>query len=96
MKLSNFIYFSQFLNRYNYVLLNFKFFFAKIECGLYFLNRFDVLISKIIKKKKIIGMYFGTKNYLKSNRYHTVKHTLRLQVFITSFMYFFPFSIQTS
>jgi hypothetical protein len=27
------------------------FFFAKIECGLYFLDRFDVLISKIIFKK---------------------------------------------
>jgi len=23
-------------------------------------------------------MYFGTKSYLKSNRYHTVKHTLSL------------------
>ena len=27
------------------------FFFAKIECGLYFFDRFDVLISKIIFKK---------------------------------------------
>ncbi|KAJ6976644.1 dof zinc finger protein DOF4.6-like [Populus alba x Populus x berolinensis] len=27
------------------------FFFAKIECGLYFLDRFNVLISKIIFKK---------------------------------------------
>jgi hypothetical protein len=27
------------------------FFFAKIECGLYFLDRFDVLMSKIIFKK---------------------------------------------
>jgi hypothetical protein len=27
------------------------FFFAKIECGLYFLDRFDVLISKMIFKK---------------------------------------------
>jgi hypothetical protein len=26
-------------------------FFAKIECGLYFLDRFDVLMSKIIFKK---------------------------------------------
>jgi hypothetical protein len=53
-------------------------FFAKIECGLYFLNRFDVLMSKIIFKKwkNIIGMYFGTKSYLKSNCYHTAKHTL--------------------
>jgi len=24
-------------------------------------------------------MYFGTKNYLKSNRYHTTKHTLNLE-----------------
>jgi hypothetical protein len=24
-------------------------------------------------------MYFSTKNYLKSNRYHTTKHTLKLQ-----------------
>jgi hypothetical protein len=29
----------------------FFFFFAKIECGLYFLDRFDVLISKMIFKK---------------------------------------------
>jgi len=43
---------------------------------LYFLDRFDVLISKIIFKKwkNIIGMYFGTKSYLKSNHYHTAKH----------------------
>jgi hypothetical protein len=27
------------------------FFFAKIECDLYFLDRFDVLMSKIIFKK---------------------------------------------
>jgi hypothetical protein len=27
------------------------FFFAKIECGLYLLDRFDVLISKMIFKK---------------------------------------------
>jgi len=27
------------------------YFFAKIECGLYFLDRFDVLMSKIIFKK---------------------------------------------
>ena len=26
-------------------------FFAKIECGLYFLDRFDVLMSKMIFKK---------------------------------------------
>ena len=56
------------------------FFFAKIECGLYFLDRFDVLMSKIIFKKwkNIIGMYFGTKSYLKSNRYHTTKYTLKM------------------
>jgi hypothetical protein len=27
------------------------FFFAKIECGLYFLDRFNVLMSKMIFKK---------------------------------------------
>jgi hypothetical protein len=45
---------------------------------LYFLDRFDVLMSKIIFKKwkNIIGMYFGTKNYLKSTRNHTAKHAL--------------------
>jgi len=32
----------------NYILLNFEFCFIKIECGLYFLDRFDVLMSKII------------------------------------------------
>ena len=32
--------------------LNFDFFFvAKIECGLYFLDRFDVLMLKMIFKK---------------------------------------------
>jgi len=43
---------------------------------LYVLDRFDVLMSKIILKKikKIISMYFDTKSYLKSNRYHTAKH----------------------
>jgi hypothetical protein len=46
---------------------------------LYFLDRFDVMMSKIIFKKwkNIIDMYFGMKNYLKSNHYHTVKHALR-------------------
>jgi hypothetical protein len=60
---------------------NFKFFFvAKIECGLYLLDRFDVLMSKMIFKKikNIISMYFDTKNYLKSNHYHTVKHHRRI------------------
>jgi hypothetical protein len=43
---------------------------------LYVLDYFDVLISKIIFKKwkNIIGMYFDTKNYLKSTRNHTAKH----------------------
>jgi len=59
------------------------FFFAKIECGLYFLDRFDVLISKIIFKKwkNIIGTYFGTKSYLKSNHYHTAKHPLIINLY---------------
>jgi len=54
------------------------FFFVKIECGLYFLDRFDVLMSKIIFKKwkNIIGMYFGMKSYLKNNHYHTAKHVV--------------------
>jgi hypothetical protein len=45
---------------------------------LYFLDRFDVLMSKIIFKKwkNISGMYFGTKNYLKSTHNHIVKHAL--------------------
>ena len=57
------------------------FFFAKIKCGLYFLDRFDVLMSKIIFKKwkNIIGMLFDTKSYLKSNRYYTPKHPLSRQ-----------------
>jgi len=33
------------------VSLNFDFFFAKIKCGLYFLDHFDVLMSKMIFKK---------------------------------------------
>jgi len=33
---------------------NLNFFFIKIECGLYFLDRFDVLMSKrFLKNKKI-------------------------------------------
>jgi hypothetical protein len=46
---------------------------------LVFSNHFDVLMSKMIfkkKKKNIIGMHFGTKSYLKSNRNHTAKQTL--------------------
>jgi hypothetical protein len=36
------------------------------------------MLKMIFKEiKKIIGMYFGTKSYLKSNCYHTAKHTLR-------------------
>jgi len=38
--------------RLNLLLTEFQFFFfAKIECGLYFLDRFDMLMSKIIFKK---------------------------------------------
>ena len=38
--------------RLNLCLIKFQFFFfTKIECGLYFLDRFDVLMSKIILKK---------------------------------------------
>jgi hypothetical protein len=58
------------------------FFCAKIECGLYFLDRFDVLMSKMIfkNKKKIIDMYFGTKSYLKSNHYQTpLKAKIKLE-----------------
>jgi hypothetical protein len=64
---------------------NFKFFFfTKIECDLYFLDRFDVLMSKMILKKwkNIIGMYFGTKSYLKNNHYHTAKHALKPRVIL--------------
>ena len=45
---------------------------------MYFLNRFDKLISKMIFKKwkNIIDMLFGTKSYLKNNRYHTPKYPL--------------------
>jgi len=37
-----------FVTAFCYIL---NFFFAKIECGLYFLDRFDVLMSKIFFKK---------------------------------------------
>jgi hypothetical protein len=38
--------------RFNLRFAKFKnFFFAKIECGLYFLDRFDVLMLKMIFKK---------------------------------------------
>jgi len=44
------------------------------------LDRFDVLMSKMIFKKwkNIIGMHFGTKSYLKSTRNHTAKHALNI------------------
>jgi hypothetical protein len=47
---------------------------------LMFLDRFDVLMSKIIffKKKNIILMHFHAKNTLKRNCYHTLKHPLLL------------------
>jgi hypothetical protein len=54
-----------------------KFFFIiKIKYNLYVLDRFDVLILKIIffKKKNIIVMHFGTKSYLKSTHNYTAKH----------------------
>jgi hypothetical protein len=56
------------------------YFFIKIKYNLYVLDRFDVLISKIIFKKwkNIIDMHFNTKSYLKSTRNHTVKHTSNL------------------
>jgi len=56
------------------------FFFTKIEYGLYVLDRFDVLMSKIIfkKYKNIIGMYFSTKSYLKSTRNYTIKHAISI------------------
>ena len=34
-------------------------------------------------------MYFGTKNYLKNNRYHTTKHILILSVNKMINIYFF-------
>ena len=66
------------------------FFFAKIEYGLYFLDRFNVLISKIIFKKwkNVIGMYFGTKSYLKSNHYYTAKHPLELVTLLFGLLHF--------
>jgi len=62
------------------VFKNFEFFFIKIEYSLYVLDRFDVLMSKMIfkKYKNIIGMHFGTKSYLKSTSNHTAKHALYL------------------
>jgi hypothetical protein len=46
---------------------------------LYFLDRFDVLMSKMIFKKwkNIIGMHFNTKSYLKNTRNHTAKQAQR-------------------
>jgi len=37
--------------RFNLFSIEFQFFKKKIECGLYFLDRFDVLMSKMIFKK---------------------------------------------
>jgi hypothetical protein len=47
---------------------------------LYVFDCFDVLMSKMIFKKwkNIIGIHFGTKNYLKSTRNHTDKDALSL------------------
>jgi len=52
------------------------FFFTKIEYDLYVLDCFDMLMSKMIFKKikKIIGMHFSTKSFLKNTRNHTAKH----------------------
>jgi len=42
-----------------------------------FLNRFDVLVLKMIfKKNNIILMHLQAKNTLKNNGYHTPKHPL--------------------
>jgi len=60
------------------------------------LDRFDVLMSKMIFKKwkNIINMHFNTKSYLKSTRNHTVKHTLNLiqLYYIHSYMFFRAYS----
>ena len=47
---------------------------------MYVLDRFDVLMSKMIFKKwkNIIDMHFGMKSYLKSTHNHTAKHALFL------------------
>jgi hypothetical protein len=37
--------------RFNQYFVKFWFIFTKIECGLYFLDRFDVLMLKMIFKK---------------------------------------------
>ena len=41
-----------------------------------FLDHFDALMSKIIKKNTIL-IYFRVKSILKSNRNHNLKHPLR-------------------
>ena len=44
----------------------------------------------IFKKwKNIIGMYFDTKSYLKSNHYHTAKHPLENVGAAAFFKFFF-------
>jgi len=50
---------------------------------LYVLDRFDVLMSKIIFKKwkNIIDIHFNMKSYLKNNHYHTTKHTMMVASF---------------
>ena len=55
----------------------FKYFFVKI----YVLNRFNVLILKIIflKIKNIINIYLNIKSYLKNNRYRIIKYTLTIK-----------------
>jgi hypothetical protein len=56
----------------NCISSNFKFFcfLLKLSVICTLLDRFNVLISKIIfLKKNIINMYFDMKSYLKSNHY---------------------------
>jgi hypothetical protein len=68
---------------------------------LYVLDRFDVLMSKIIFKiwKNIIDMHFSMKSYLKSNRNHTAKYILRHKYMDSHNNYFFcllkQFTIQS-
>jgi len=54
----------------------------KVNIFLYFLNRFDVIILKLIfeKYKNIILMHFGMKNTLKINRNYTLKQAFNIQV----------------
>jgi hypothetical protein len=68
-----------------------NFFFIKIEYGLYVLDHFDVLMSKMIFKKwkNIIGMHFSMKSYLKRTRNHTAKHVLNIFLNLKSFWFIF-------